>query len=289
MRATQRRTKWLGLVSMATALTGCAGTGALHQGSIPRGAHYVATGSSFAAGAGIAPGKAGPGRCARSARSYASLLAARLGLNLDDQTCSGARTTHLLGPWNELPAQLDAIGADTRLVTATIGGNDINYAGYLTSAGCGADGMVAIGTNRMPCRPSQVPTEADYAQLERNMREIVRRAKARAPRARVIFVQYVSLVPDRPCEAANLPPDKAPVAREIGRRLAEITARAARLEGGEVLSADELSRAHGPCDAEPWAFGTKATAGEGVIWHPSARGHQGIADALAERLGEGGR
>src|SRR5687768_5931761 len=105
----------LAAASLALVLGGCAATGGGPGRALPAGAHYVAVGSSFAAGAGIAPFKDGPKRCQRSGRNYATLLAARLKLALDDQTCGGARTAHLLGPWNELAAQLDAVRPDTRL------------------------------------------------------------------------------------------------------------------------------------------------------------------------------
>lgn len=252
---------------------------------IPKNAQYVAMGSSFAAGAGFGTQKPGtPNRCGRSDQNYASLLAAKLNLILDDQTCNGATTTHLLGPWNEIAAQLDAVGPDTRLVTATIGGNDLNYAAYLLATACGADNMVAIGGRTIPCPPHSVPTEADYAALESRMREVVRRVKAKAPQARFIYVQYVTLVPRRPCSSAPIPPEKAAVAREIGRRLAAITVRAARLEGGEVLDADRLSRRHTACDAEPWSVGAKEVPGQGALWHPSRLAHAEIAAALAQRL-----
>jgi lysophospholipase L1-like esterase len=273
-----------GFASAAVGLLLFAGTGVAKP--LPRGAHYVAMGSSFAAGAGIGTVKQDtPPRCGRSSENYATLLAARLQLALNDQTCNGARTPHLLNPWNELAAQLDAVRADTRLVTATIGGNDVNYAAFLLATGCGADNMVTMSGRKMPCPPHALPTEADYAQLEANMRQIVRQVKARAPRARFVFVQYVTLVPDRPCDAAPLSADQATEARGIGRRLAEITARAARLEGGEVLPADQLSRRHTACDANPWSVGAKEVPGrQGVLWHPSRLGHLEIAEALARLL-----
>lgn len=274
----------LAAASLALLLGGCASALSGPGRALPAGAHYVAVGSSFAAGAGIEPFKDGPKRCSRSARNYASLLAARLRLTLDDQTCGGAKTTHLLGPWSELAAQLGAVRPDTRLVTATIGGNDLNYAAYLMMASC-PGGTIEVGEARVQCRDVPMPAAADYAALEANLRAIVRQVKARAPQARVVFVQYVTLVPERPCADANLPADKAAGAREIGRRLAEVTARAARAEGGEVLEMDTLSRRHGPCDAEPWSFGTKAVAGEGVLWHPTGAAHAAIADLLADRLG----
>lgn len=274
-----------GQLALLAALTGCAATSGGMRSALPSGAQYVAMGSSFAAGAGIEPRKAGPERCGRSARNYASLLAARLDLQLNDQSCNGAVTADLLAASSELPAQLDAVGPETLLVTATIGGNDLNYVGYLFASGCGPDGMATIDADKFHCPPANIPSEADYTRLEANLRAIVRRVKARAPRARMIFVQYVAMVPDQPCDAARLPREKAAVARAIGRRLAEITARAAGIEGGEVLPAEQLSHDHRPCDAEPWSAGTKQVPGDGVAWHPNARGHAAIAEALADRLG----
>ena len=57
----------------------------------PASGRFVALGSSFAAGPGIAPRAAGsPRRAGRSARNYAHLAAARLGLDLDDVSYSRA-------------------------------------------------------------------------------------------------------------------------------------------------------------------------------------------------------
>src|SRR5690606_10476488 len=107
--------------------------------ALQRGMEYVALGSSYAAGAGIGPLQAGsPDRCQRTTNNYASLLAKRLGLQLTDVSCGGAKTEHLLGPWNELPAQLDAVTGTTRLVTVTVGGNDIDYMGVLFGGSCRA-------------------------------------------------------------------------------------------------------------------------------------------------------
>lgn len=274
----------LPLITLVAVLTGC--VSGLPAGPRPLviGDQYVAAGSSFAAGAGILPSKSGPKRCGRSALNYASLLAAELKLRLNDQTCNGATSSHLLARWNELPAQLDAVGPETRLVTITVGGNDLNYSIYLIAAGCRAEGTWTFEGNRVPCPSSALPRESDYLRLEANLRRIVRTIKMRAPGVRVVFVQYVALVPDRPCDAAQLPPEKAAAAREIGRRLAEVTSRAARLEGGEVLRTDRLSLEHRPCDAEPWSAGTKSEPGEGMVWHPTSRGHAAIAQALAQYL-----
>ncbi|GGC13946.1 hypothetical protein GCM10011494_35930 [Novosphingobium endophyticum] len=54
------------------------------------GARYVAMGSSFASGSGVAPyAPSAPARCQRSTRNYAQLLAKKLDLYLVDVTCGG--------------------------------------------------------------------------------------------------------------------------------------------------------------------------------------------------------
>ncbi len=95
--------------------------------------------------------------------SYSRLLAAQLRLRLTDASCGGATTAHVLAPWNELPAQIDAVTSDTRLVTITIGGNDLNYMGVLFAASCHAGTMTGPLAERMrdpatgQCRPLPVP------------------------------------------------------------------------------------------------------------------------------------
>ncbi len=103
---------------------------------IPAGSHYVAMGSSFAAGPGLPPRAPGsPRRAGRSARNYAHLVASALGLDLHDVTYSGATTGDILGPSAAgQPAQLDAVTPATRLVTITAGGNDVGFVPRLTLA-----------------------------------------------------------------------------------------------------------------------------------------------------------
>lgn len=253
---------------------------------LPAGARYVALGSSFAAGAGIAPLKAGaPARCGRSEASYATLLARRLGLTLEDATCGGATTAHIFGPWSELPPQIDAVTPETRLVTLTIGGNDIGYVMNLMAASCPPEGWTYQGRT-MPCPAMRLPQADAYAKLEGQLRAVVQAIRVRAPQARVVFVQYVRMVPDAPCPALRLSGANALELRAVGEQLARVTARAATAEGAAVLAADQTSRGHTSCDAEPWSVGPALPAGTtGAPWHPTAAGHAAIADALAQMMG----
>jgi hypothetical protein len=95
---------------------------------------FVALGSSYAAGPGIAP--VANARALRSGRNYAHQVAERLSLELIDVTCSGATTANILTRPQRTFAgvmrpQIEAVAADAGLVTITAGGNDIAYVGSL--------------------------------------------------------------------------------------------------------------------------------------------------------------
>ena len=272
--------------AIIAALIGAALTGCVPLSREPIGNRYVALGSSYAAGTaigGIKPGS--PERCGRSPQNYAALLARRMNLTLDDQSCGGATTAHLLGPWNELPAQLDAVDARARLVTVTIGGNDLNYVMNLAAASCRpAEGLVYQGKH-LPCPQLQPPGPADFVRLESNLRAIAGTVHRRAPHARLVFVQYVRLVPDQPCAALHLSPEGALATRTIGDQLAAVTRRVALETGALVLSSDELSRDHTACSAQPWSVGPAPVGPDGnAPWHPNAAGHAALADALYRLL-----
>lgn len=101
---------------------------------------YAALGDSFAAGYGL-PSKSDTAsqQCARSNLAYPELLNGFPKLkNLDFVACSGATTKDV---WDN---QLAALGASTRTVTLTVGGNDAGFSqlGCLQT-GCDLDQLSA--------------------------------------------------------------------------------------------------------------------------------------------------
>jgi lysophospholipase L1-like esterase len=276
--------KALALGAVIGLLAGCA-----IPSTLPAGSHYAALGSSYAAGAGIPPlASDRPARCGASQASYSRLLAERLELTLTDASCGGATTAHVLGPWDELPPQVEAVRRDTRLVTVTIGGNDLNYMGMMFAASCHA-GMRdprLIDPATGECRQPVLPETAAVQAVENNLAALLAAIRARAPQARVVLVQYVSLAGEHDCPAAPLAPEHAAIARQLAAMLATASERAAQRAGAEVLPVDQLSASHTPCDAEPWArgLGEGFDRSQGAPWHPSAAGHAAIARMLEEML-----
>lgn len=249
--------------------------------AIPEGARYVAMGSSFAAGPGVGP--VTPDtlvRCGRGTLNYPNLLAAKLKLELVDATCSGATTEHVLGPWKEVPPQIDSVDAATRLVTITIGGNDIAFVGNIFAAAC-----EMMATPEPRCQPWRAVTEQEWQADEERMRKIVREVRTRAPKARIVLVDYITVLPSKgQCADLRIAAARLDYSRAAAKRLTRLTARVARAEGAEVLKFSRLSQRHAPCSAQPWSNGLSAPSGDGIPVHPNKAGHRAAADALAGML-----
>jgi lysophospholipase L1-like esterase len=268
---------------------------------------YIAMGSSFAAGPGITTSADVPAnRCSRSTDNYAHQLARMRHFDLVDVSCSGATTEHILGPWAELPAQIDAVTPDTALVTITIGGNDVGYIGKLFMSSCSGMATGTLETraaalckrltqNRPAADPaaqsraSAPPTDAQWIALGASLRRISEDVRRRAPRAHIVYVDYVTLLPDgAPCAEVPLSPDDAANARAIAARLANITASAADASHATLVKASRLSAGHDACAAEPWVSGFLPREGMpgSAIYHPNERAMRAIANAIDKRLGK---
>jgi hypothetical protein len=83
---------------------------------IAQGARYVAMGSSFASGSGIAPYDPGaPARCQRSTENYAHQFARKHRLALVDVTCGGATTAHIPDDTESMDLDLGGVSAAASL------------------------------------------------------------------------------------------------------------------------------------------------------------------------------
>ncbi|WP_280389346.1 SGNH/GDSL hydrolase family protein, partial [Nocardia wallacei] len=195
---------------LAVALCGGAAQGV----TAPSGDRYVALGSSYAAGPGLEPVEDGP--CARSGQNYAHRVAAAAGLDLVDASCSGATTADVLNrsqtvAGTVMPPQIGAVTSYTRLVTVTVGGNDLNLVGsMLAGSGCellagGVSGLCDRVTRTTPATPD------DFAAVARSLADIVGAVRDRAPQARVLLVQYLPVLSATAttCAAAPMTPEQA--------------------------------------------------------------------------------
>ncbi len=242
----------------------------------------------MAAGPGIRPRAAGsPVAAGRSARNYPHLAAERLGLDLVDVTYSGATTANVLRErqHSALP-QIDTLDGSEELVTVTIGGNDVGYVPLLFAATLPTMlRAVPILGERLREFLDPAARGAALDQVGASLREVGQALRERSPRARIMFVDYLTLLPPSGTPAPPLSDDVADLGRLVATRLAQETADAAKATGCEVIHAADASRDHHAWSADPWTIG----AGSLLPWrpkpfHPNAAGMRAVADLIAARF-----
>lgn len=250
---------------------------------------YVALGSSMAAGPGIAPRAPDSPRLAmRSARNYPHLLAADLGLDLVDVTYSGATTAHVLtDQQNGAAPQVSALDGTEELVTITIGGNDIGYVPALMAATLPrvTHLLPLVGHSLRDLLDPDVRERA-VAAVEASLLAVGRTVRAAAPDARVLFVEYLTLLPTAGQRAWPLRTAYADLGRYLADRLVELTQSAAAATGCEVVPVAEASSNHHAWAKDPWSVGAGLPLpGRPMPYHPNAAGMRAVATLVREHLG----
>ena len=243
----------------------------------PPGSRDVALGSSFAAGPGI-PDQSG-GLCARSDHNYPHLVAAALHLDLVDVSCSGATTANVLDQTQGGNApQIDSVTGDTRIVTLTVGGNDIQYSAA----------ALLCGSSRSDCLPSLDTSAINtaVAALPARLDAVIVAIHRRAPAALVVLVTYPQVVPAEgaKCAALRFDAAEANFIRQLGQRLENVFLGVARSSKVVLVDAYAASIGHGPCapPAQSWVDGLRPTVG--FPYHPNRTGHEAMAALVVRAL-----
>jgi len=240
------------------------------------------------------PDQAEPVGCLKSTNDYPSVLARRIGAaSFADVTCSGARTEDLVsrsqptrtGP---VPPQLDAVMADTQLVTVTIGGNDVDLPKIAATCRrtsldippCSSD-LVVDGVDQIS---EAIEADAD------DWSDLVDEIREKAPAARVILVGYGTYVRPEGCfpaEPVN-PVDAAyfqAKVDELDGRLREVAAD----RGVEFFDTRPLSIGHDICAApEDRYIEGFAPVSPAAPLHPNGAGALAVGTALADYVAAAG-
>ena len=117
-----------------------------------------------------------------------------------------------------------------------------------------------------------------------SMRRIGETVRAKAPQARVMFVDYLTLLPPAGQPAPPLSEGEAELGRRVADRLAAITAAAAADTGCELVPAATASRDHHAWSSDPWTVGAgfplSFLRGKPAPFHPNAAGMRAVADLV---------
>ncbi|MEV6754071.1 SGNH/GDSL hydrolase family protein [Streptomyces sp. NPDC051214] len=283
MRARALRLAAATLAAAGTATLGLAAAPAQATGADPL--DYVALGDSFSAGSGVLPlDVTAPLLCARSTANYPHVVAKRTGAKLTDVTCGGAQTKDFAGSqYPGVAPQLDAVKADTDVVTLTIGGNDNNT--FISAIlACGSAGVLSGGKGS-PCKDANGDkfTEQIDASTYPALKTALRAVKAKAPNARIGVLGYPWIVPEKsvPGCFAKMPiaTGDVPYLRDLQAHLNKAVQRAATETGATFVDMAAASDGHDACKPlgtrwiEPVLFGTNF-----VPVHPNALGESRMAD-----------
>jgi lysophospholipase L1-like esterase len=265
--------------------------------STPMYRHVASLGSSFAAGPGIQP--VDDRRARRSARNYPHLLAERLGARLTDLTVSGATTETILAFPQRLfthvfPPQLQGLPADADLVTITAGGNDLRYAGSMIRFG-----VAGRLSERTITRPLAAlfsrggvpkPSAAEVEAAAQNLTRIVSAVRSKAPGARVLLVDYVTVLGPATRPGPEVPFDGAilDALRRLGEKVTELFAAAATLSAADLVLASARSQQHALGTPQPWVTGLPSLRALAGAFHPNAEGMRGVAETIMDYLDNSG-
>jgi lysophospholipase L1-like esterase len=224
---------------------------------------YAAVGDSFAAGTG-APGY--QDSCYRSSKGYPGLLDADANLRLVAfPACSGASTVEVI------LQQVPAIPSTARVVTVTVGGNDVGFADVMQScfafpsSSCASDIADGAATAASP-------------EFAASIRDVVDQAQAKAPNAKLIVTGYPLLF-HLNSSGVNT---KYPWADEVNAetvKLNDVIEANAVAAGAVFVDAEGPFAGHGIGSSSPW-INDWSWLGFREAFHPNATGYVANANAL---------
>lgn len=257
--------------------------------------HIAQIGSSFAAGPGIPP--VANARASRSGANFASLLSKRIGAQLTDLTVSGATLLELLSERqdNYFPPQIDELPTDADVVLVLGGGNDIGYIGGLFEDTIASSPFSPLFRLLVKLRGKGAPVNAplDVDALAARYGTVLDAAHAKAPKARVLVVEYVTMLgPDvRTGKDVVFSAERVEHHRVVAKKLLEATAKAADAEERKGwcarVSVDEPSQAHGIGSKEPWVNGFNWKSFRiGCVFHPNAEGMKAVSELVYRKFVE---
>ncbi len=272
---------FLAIAAFTAIVTGASTAQQASAAEFAPGAKYVALGSSFAAGPGV-PNQLGG--CGRSDSNYANLTARALNLTLTDVSCNGATTDNILDtPQNGAAPQIEAVTADTALVTVTIGGNDINYtSSTFACAGTAADEQCTANLD-------QAAISNAVSQLPTKLTNTFNAIRDRAPQATIVLVAYPRVFPPDAanCSELELSPADTAYLADLGRRLEQAFVTVTNSQQIAIADAYVGEAGHGPCAmpvSERWVNGA-TVAVDGIRYHPTAAGHIEMSRLVLAVLG----
>lgn len=277
---------------LAALLVATTGNAAPVHADEPAPLRYVNLGDSYSAGAGVTPlDPTAPLLCFRAQDNFAQVIARTIGTRVTDVSCSSADTRHFsTAQYFGVPPQLNAVRADTQLVTMTIGGNDggVFIGSILT---CATLGALTLGLGS-PCQ--DLWGAAFHRTLENrtypNVRNALTLVRAKAPHARIAVVGYPWTVPATGGCSPAMPLTRADTTflHEFQAHANAVIARAAAEVGAVFVDMSVVSAGRDACAPASVRWVEPALGSRQFLpVHPNALGEAAMAARTMAVLGLG--
>jgi len=254
------------LLALLIAVVGSVGLSALPAtaGDTPT-VPYVALGDSYAAGQG---GGEYLNDCKQTLAGYPELLDSRKHIYLRaNASCSGATTSDVID------TQVSALNERTRLVTLTVGANDLGVADV--AAKCTAD---PTSTN---CQLAIANAQSQLVLLAGSLSNVYTAVAAAAPRARILVTGYPYLfethTPCLPTEAILCQINNATAA--LNQTIAGTVAAMPKRVNITYVDVTRAFAGHGIFSPDPFINATGDDA-----YHPNVKGYEAYAAKISTAL-----
>jgi lysophospholipase L1-like esterase len=248
---------------------------------------YTAMGDSYSSGVGSPPYDVGTtGGCERSQQAFGRQFAqgqSSIGdAGIQHIACSGATINNLLpsgtGQNGEQP-QISQMYSGSKLVTVTIGGNDIGFAGVLTN--CLLNPTTSCESAYNTNNTSNLYTKID--KLEPQLVTAYEDMKTAAPQAKIVAVTYpILFTPGLACETLSVP--DVTFLNNVGFYLDNAIISAAQAAGIDALDERYAFLGHQLCapSGTPWVNSVSGTSvtDASSYFHPTAAGQTQISNDL---------
>ena len=278
------------IAALVLAATGCSADGASGDADVlpdpvvdtevTSTIDYVAMGDSFSAGPFIGTMRTDPEGCARSRSNYPAFLADWLDVaSYTDVTCSAATTADLYAPMTLFNGgttvpQIDAVSADTDLVTLGIGGNDFGI----------YDGLITCQKSGSACPVAQLG--ADARKVAGRIEQAVKRITRVAPDAQVYVVGYPDILPtEGTCNAVGASAEVLGPVTDIAGLLNASLRKGAEAAGASYVDMEAVSDGHDVCaKGRAWVNGPRFRAGIAAPFHPKINGMRAVATEVFRQV-----
>ena len=263
--------------------------------------NIVCLGSSFAAGPGIPP--IIDGNASRSGENYAHQIAKKYDARLTDLSVSGATLENIISesqavnPSITFPPQIEGVPQDADLIFLTAGGNDMSYIGNMMKQAIRSTWIGWFLFLILSLFPIPKPVEITQEQLVERLGNVLDAIHQRAPKARVLLVEYLALLGEEEDENSRsaakeigFTPEQENEHRQKAERLVNAYAQAAKSRSiwcQVVPIHKESQKDHSIGSEQPWVTGFKlydVAILRKVPFHPTLAGMTATAERISRFL-----